>query len=193
MTEAGRTVLGAHYRRCPRPYLRGAVVVLLGLALVIQAGAAVPSSAPGRDLQRKASPPTQVAPRFDLGDDVRDPFLPSAILQDPNAAPSGNGPEFVPALPAVPVQTGPVTLEELVDTVTVQGIYRGGAQTLATVNGNLVQAGATMPLTVRGQACPVVVVMIDALAQKVLFKHGDHVFERKLNAGRPAGGGGLPK
>ena len=168
----------------------GFVAFVLGMALVVQAAAATSAVVAGRDPQRKVSPPTRVAPRFDLGDDARDPFLPSAVLLDPETSSSGNGTAVAGAVtPPVPVKTGPVTMDEVVAAVMVQGVYRVGAQTLATVNGNPVQAGAVMSLMVRGQACSVSVLAVDALAQKVLLKYGEAVFERKLNPGRPSGGG----
>lgn len=196
MTGAAMTIDAVGFRRLSRPGgTGGAMGFLLGLAVVAQVAAAAPAVTPGRDLQRKVSPPTRVVPRFDLGGDVRDPFLPSAVLQDPGASSGGNGIPAAgkagPVTPPVPVRTGPVTPDEVVAAVMVQGVYRVGTQTLATVNGNPVQAGARLSLTVRGQACPVTVVAVDTLAQKVLLKYGEQVFERKLNPGRPSGGGSL--
>lgn len=177
-------------QRLARLGARMCAAFLLGVALVIQVAAATPAAASGRDPQRKSSPPTRLAPRFDLGTDVRDPFLPSAALVDPSTSPGGNGTAPVdPVTPPVSVKTGPVTMDEVVAAVLVQGVYRVGTQTMATVNGNPVQAGALMSVMVRGQACPVHVVAVDALAQKVLLRYGESVFERKLNPGRPAGVG----
>jgi hypothetical protein len=179
-----------HHRPAVAAARSGFVAFLLAVALVVQVAAAAPAVAPGRDPQRKVSPPTRVAPKFSLGDEVRDPFLPSAVLLDPSASSGGNGTAMAGVVaPPVPVKTGPVTVDEVVAIVMVQGVYQVGVQTMATVNGNPVQAGAVLPLMVRGQACSVSVLAVDALAQKVLLKYGEQVFERKLNPSRPSGGG----
>ncbi len=172
----------------------GVVALLLGWALAVQVTAATSAVAPGREPQHKGPSPTRGAPQLGMSDEVRDPFLPSAVLLDQSTSSDGNGTAMAGAVTSpVPVKTGPVTMDEVVATVMVQGIYRVGTQTLATVNGNPVQAGAIMSLLVRDQACSVSVLAVDAVAQKVLLKFGEQRFERKLNPGRSVGGGVLPK
>ena len=153
------------------------------LALLLLAGnwalGSQPAAGPGKDTaSHKAAAATRVEPAFDVGDTGRDPFLPAT------GAAAGQ-PAETPA--AFPPKTGPVTLDEVVAGVHLQGFFRVGGQTAAMVNGQTVKAGSKLPVRIRQQECPVTVVLVDALAQKVLLTFEQKPFECSL-APKRAGG-----
>lgn len=138
-----------------------------------------PAAGPGKDATgHKAAVSPRVEPAFEVGDTGRDPFLPST------GAGGGQSAE-TPA--AFPPKTGPVTLDEVVAGIHLQGFFRVGGQTAAMVNGQTVKAGTKLPVRIRQQECPVTVVLVDALAQKVLLTFEQNPFECSLAPQRPAG------
>jgi hypothetical protein len=142
----------------------------------------------------KSGLPEPLPAVYDVASGTRDPFM-SAKPEPPPPAPaepaSRNGEPangapvapVAPAVPAAPPAPEPPKVEEVAATVAVTGAFgRGKGGGMAILNGQLLTAGSTLKVEVRGQDLTLTFVRVEGDPPRVVLRLGQLEFTRAPGA-----------